>query len=254
MINIPTLSFCITCKNRVHQIQKTLKKNLDDNRIHQRFIEFVLIDFGSTDGLKEWILSEFTNDLSSGFLRYYYTEELQFWHASIAKNTAHICARHDILVNLDCDNFTGHYGGLFIINKFAMYNLGIVFHQFRGTTGDGSYGRISVLRKFFYRIGGYDESLQPMGYQDDDLLNRLKQLGLTYILDADTEYNEAIFNTKEEGISYTESTKDYTAMLYENRQKSILNLSTGKLIANRGIFGIRKNIFDNHGNYYEPTL
>ncbi|MDR2773869.1 MAG: hypothetical protein LBC19_03840, partial [Tannerella sp.] len=74
------LSFCITCKNRIHQIKQTLRKNLDDNVLCRDFIEFVLVDFGSTDGHREWILSEFTDELDSGYLRYYYTEALPFWH------------------------------------------------------------------------------------------------------------------------------------------------------------------------------
>ena len=121
--SLTSLSFCITCKNRIHQIRQTLQKNLDDNRSHQDMIEFVLVDFGSTDGLKKWILSNFYQELSSGYLRYYYTDELPLWHASIAKNTAHSLARNNILVNLDCDNYTGRMGGNFVIQTFIKHNF-----------------------------------------------------------------------------------------------------------------------------------
>ncbi len=55
------ISFCITCKNRLHQIRQTLPKNLEDNRRLQELVEFVLVDFGSTDGLRKWISDNFKN-------------------------------------------------------------------------------------------------------------------------------------------------------------------------------------------------
>jgi hypothetical protein len=66
MITIPTLSFCITCKNRFYQIIQTLKKNLEDNRLHSDWIEFILIDFGSTDGLHDWVMNNFMEDIKTG--------------------------------------------------------------------------------------------------------------------------------------------------------------------------------------------
>ena len=41
------VSFCVTCMNRFHQINKTLPQNLKDNIDHQNMIEFILVDFGS---------------------------------------------------------------------------------------------------------------------------------------------------------------------------------------------------------------
>ncbi|GHU87769.1 hypothetical protein FACS1894155_01340 [Bacteroidia bacterium] len=115
-------------------------------------VEFILVDFGSTDGLKEWIGENFKQELKSGYLKYYYTEKLSSWHASIAKNTAHFYADNDILVNLDCDNYTGYRGGKFVIQQFIQSkDFKIVLHQFN-QYGDGSFGRIGVLRRFFDAI------------------------------------------------------------------------------------------------------
>ena len=110
-MNIPKLSFCITCMNRLNQIKETLPQNLRDNILFNEKIEFIVVDF-ATPGLQQWIKSEFEEELRSGYLKYYYTEELRYWHASIAKNTAHLLANNDILVNLDCDNYTGYNGCL----------------------------------------------------------------------------------------------------------------------------------------------
>ena len=251
MVTVPTLSFCITCKNRIRQIRQTLRRNLEDNKLHREFIEFVLVDFGSTDGLREWILSDFQQELSSGYLRYYHTEALPYWHASIAKNTAHWCAGNEIVVNLDCDNFTGYQGGKFVIEQFYRHRMEIVLHQFGGGgINDGSYGRIAVLRRYFDKIGGYDESFEPMSCQDKDLMDRLIRLGLSYQLKPDRAYSRYIMNTKEEGLLNTGSAKNYQSMHFSNMKLSEHNLSEGRLIANHARYGIRENLTDHRGNLF----
>ncbi len=246
MISTPTLSFCITCKNRFHQISRTLKKNLDDNRLHQEWVEFILVDFGSVDGVKEWVCRHFKEDLKTGFLKYYYTGELPYWHASVAKNMAHRLAGHDILVNLDCDNFTGYLGGQFVIRQF-LQNRDIVLHQFSGNLDDGSYGRIGVLKEYFDIIGGYDETFEPMSYQDVDLIERLKQLGLTYLLRPGSRFCQAIANTKSESILYTNSPLAYGAMQIKNARKSVMNRAAGHIVVHNR-YCIGKDLQDYNGN------
>ncbi|MDR3062099.1 MAG: glycosyltransferase family 2 protein [Dysgonamonadaceae bacterium] len=216
---IPKLSFCITCKDRFFQINKTLPQNLDDNKLYKDLIEFVLVDFGSQDGLRDWVLQHFGMELSEGYLKYYYTEELPFWHASIAKNTSHLLANHDILVNLDCDNYTGHNGGRFIIRQFLKHGEDIFIHQYGGGFSDGSYGRIAINRDYFFQLGGYDESFEPMAYQDTDLLDRLQALGLKYRGIPDEKYNRAIKNTKEEGLFHVKTNISWDEKFYQNMEK-----------------------------------
>ena len=243
-MNTPKLSFCITCMNRLHQIKETLPQNLKDNDLFRGQVEFVVVDF-STQGLQEWIKSEFREELSSGYLKYYYTEELPHWHASIAKNTAHLLAQNDILVNLDCDNYTGYKGGWFVICQFLRYGMNIVLHQGSGISFDGSYGRISLWRNNFIAVGGYNESFEPSGYQDVDLMYRLIGNGCQYLVIKDRTYNKAIYNTKDEDIMYTKSLySTWWEMNYHNYILSQENIKNGLIVANGGLFGIRKNIFD----------
>lgn len=122
VMEVPSPSFCITCKNRFHQISKTLRRNLDDNRLFKGLIEFILVDFGSTDGLYSWITNNFKHKMEEGYLKYYYTDELPYWHCSIAKNTSHLLAKNKILVNLDCDNYTGYNGGRFVIRQWLKHH------------------------------------------------------------------------------------------------------------------------------------
>lgn len=240
-MKVPTLSFCITCKNRFHQISKTLEKNLDDNRMHAEWIEFVLVDFGSTDGLKEWVLKNFSKDIEQGYLRYYYTEKLKNWDASIAKNTAHKLANNEIVVNLDCDNFTGYLGGQFIIRQFILYK-NIVLHQFKGDPTDGSFGRIAAMKEDFTLVGGYDESFEPMAYGDTDLLNRLKSLGLKYLNKSLDKYIHTIKNSKQDSVANTNSKYNYEDMFEINKLKFLNNSQNGYAVANNGIFGITEGL------------
>lgn len=240
MIKIPTLSFCITCKNRFYQISETLRKNLEDNRLHMDLIEFILVDFGSTDGLRDWIISNFIDDLKTGYLKYYYTDEQSIWNAPVCKNTAHFCANNDIVVNLDCDNYVGHLGGQFVIRHF-IENRNIVFHQFTGDYYDGSYGRIALLREYFEFIGGYNEALDRLGYEDTDLVSRLRAINLEYVLSQNKRYNEAIKNPRPEG---------FDEMNVLNSKKSKANIKEGKIVVNKKYYGIRNNLFDYNGNLF----
>src|SRR6476661_11265433 len=237
------ISFCITCKNRLHQISQTLKANLDDNRNIANDVEFILVDFDSTDGLKDWIVKNFKAELKSGYLKFFFTKELNNWHASIAKNTAHFLASGEILVNLDCDNFTGNDGGAFVLKQFDLYGSKIVLHQASENPSTGSFGRISMLKKYFISVGGYDESFKTMGFQDNDLIHRLVEFGLFYVTNDESRYNCAITNTQYEKIKYTNSDMPYMRMIYENKLLSKKNILLGRIIANEGEFGIRKNIF-----------
>jgi glycosyltransferase involved in cell wall biosynthesis len=241
-----TLSFCITCKNRLYQIKQTLPQNLEDNRISKDIVEFVLVDFGSTDGLQEWIADNFVNEIEEGYLKYYYTEELSSWHTSIAKNTSHMLAQNAIVVNLDCDNFTGKEGGVFVIEKMIKYGWDkIILHQFGNEYGDGTHGRIAISKANFIKLGGYDESFEPAGYQDNDMLIRAQLMRLNYIHLPDVKYTRAIPNSHEVGVVNTLSDLSWEEMDERNYHSSLKNITAGKLKANdeKKYIGIVDNIY-----------
>ena len=60
------LSFCISCMNRFWQIKDTLIKNLEDNYEDSEFIEFILVDFNSTDGLNKFIIENLKKYFKDG--------------------------------------------------------------------------------------------------------------------------------------------------------------------------------------------
>lgn len=213
------------------------------NEKHRNLIEFVLIDFNSADGVSDWVISSFKEELATGYLKLYFTRELPFWHVSVAKNTAHLYAGGDVLVNLDSDNYTGPNGGMFITTQFDKYGKALLLHQFSGDYTDGSCGKIALHRDYFYAIGGYDESFEPVGHDDLDLLNRLHILGLKYKRISDRLYTQTIPNSQSEGIKNTNSRLSWEEMELQNSISSIRNINNWKLIANKKRMGIRQHMF-----------
>jgi hypothetical protein len=223
-------------------------QNLDDNRIHRHLVEFILVDFGSKDGLREWVGNNCMADIESGFLKYYYTETLKSWNAPIAKNTSHRLGNHDILVNLDCDNYTGPSGGMFVIGQFMHAGEDIVLHQLYDME-DGSYGRIGVRRGFFHAIGGYNEAFKPMLYEDVDLIKRLRILGLNYLHVPNNRYSKTIPNLREESFVNIDHKVDSDDLNRSNMAISNAGVADGRLVVNKNrAWGIREGLFDVYDN------
>lgn len=223
------LSFCISIMNRKYQLEKTLLQNLKDSK--NKDTEFIIIDFGSTDGLKEYIYNNFNEYLKSKKIIYYYTNKLKYWHSCIAKNTTHMYANGKYVVNLDCDNYIGENGDILLIDTFKNNGDNIIISQSDYNFGSGNAGRISLSKKNFINLGGYNESFYPMGYQDPDLINRAIKYGLKLI--KINKNNKAIKNTKNDSIKNIGLNISYKKMNQLNMLISKVNIENNDLIANK---------------------
>jgi glycosyltransferase involved in cell wall biosynthesis len=215
-----TISFCISCKNRSWQIQQTLTHNLTNiSKNH----EIVLVDFGSTDGLSQWIWTNFSNAIQDEKLIFFRVLQAPPWSSPKAKNLAHRLARGDYLFNLDADNFVTK-SDILALEKAASLNLSS--QQFAGSFDDGTYGRIGIPRKLFFQLGGYDEALLPMGGQDTDLLNRILLSG-NKIGKLPLPSKPAIPNTVQDKIAETKQSTLTAEQAYTRMNK--LNLTLSKI-------------------------
>jgi hypothetical protein len=100
----------------------------------------------------------------------------------VAKNTAHRLAlrrRPDVLFNLDADNFVTPET-IQVVEQTFSSDPGAVLHHWSRDWRDGSFGRIALDAASWTRVGGYDESLLAMAWQDIDLLFRSRTMGLRY--------------------------------------------------------------------------
>ena len=226
------ISYCISIMNRLYQLKETLQDNINNSSDQS---EFIIVDYNSNDGLKEYIYNNFENELTSGKLKYYFTDKIKYWHASICKNTTHMIANGKYLVNLDCDNFIGNNGDELIINTFNDNGDNIIISQSDYIMGSGNAGRISILKENFIKLGGYDESFYPMGFQDYDLIKRGEKMGIKLI--NLNKNNNCIKNTKEESIKNIGIKLEYKKMNNINKLLSMVNIDNNNLKANlfRGI-------------------
>lgn len=249
-----SLSFCIHTRNRHWQLSKTLLKNLRDNFSDRDRVNFVLVDFGSTDETLAWVMRECRSYLDNGFLSLFKAPELIPYKMSLAKNTAQAQGTGLVLTNLDSDNFTGPRGGLHVLRNFESNGGKIVYHQYSGET-DGSSGRVSVLRSHFVGVGGYDEQFYWYGYDEHDFVRRVAaKYGVPVVLQSTgrlrrvwnvlrwrgryaVRYNKTIPNPRPSASDSVEQLT-WEEMDVANHLQSLRNLSAGKLVANNGVYGI----------------
>lgn len=215
------ISFCISCRNRLWQIKDTLAHNL--NTVSNNH-ELVLVDYGSTDGLREWVWSNFKKEIASKQLIFFRVLKAPPWSSPKAKNLAHRLANGDYLFNLDCDNYITE-SDLMMIEKAAKLNLPV--QQFAGDFDDGTYGRIGLPKILFYKLGGYDESLLPMGAQDTDILNRILQSG-SKLGKIPNPNKMPITNSIQDKVSEVTNSSSDAEKTYEDMNRLNLTLSKFK--------------------------
>lgn len=165
------VSLCISCCDRQWQIEKTLAENLS---VLGPEDEIVLVNYGSRDGLTDWIWSNFQDAIQENALRYFDVKSRCSWSSPKAKNLSHRLAQTSYVFNLDADNFVT-VNDMNHIRKSAQQEACI--QQWTANLDDGSFGRIGLPKNLFFEIGGYDESFLPMSFQDTDLIIRLEKAG-----------------------------------------------------------------------------
>ena len=176
--NLPKISFCITCMNRLEHIKKTLSVNIFHALADSDNVEFVLIDYNSTDGLELWVKGNMMQHINEQTFVYFRTTQYNSYHRSHSRNMVFRLASGDILVNLDADNFIGKGFVNFILENITQSYFLAVDETINGKRFKDALGRICVWRDDFEKISGYDETMAGYGFEDLDLKTRLKQIGL----------------------------------------------------------------------------
>jgi hypothetical protein len=197
------ISFCTVCMNRLHHLRETLPANLEQNASYPS-LEFVLLDYNSSDGLEDWVKTELKQFIDSGRLVYYRTTEPRYFHRSHSRNMAFNLASGDIICNVDADNFTGKYFARFINEQFTL-NKNIFI---AADTRNRYYfirdvcGRICFWKKDFESLGGFDEQMEGYGDEDIDFINRLQRMERQEIVIRDMHYLHAILHSDLERIQH----------------------------------------------------
>ena len=226
------ISFCTTCKNRLWQLSQTIPSNLAAVEADGHS-EMVLVNYNSQDGLDSWI-RQFQSAIEAGTLQYVHERSDPHFHMSKAKNLAHFAATGDYVVNLDADNFIGDT--IKTWRRFWQDNPDTIIHGFCGKGSDGTGGRVGMAKHHFLALGGYDEDMLPMGYDDWDLIHRAEAYGLDFIGSAQRGI-AAIRNDHAERIRYSGTGLPQETMGKLNIARSQESIRIGRLVANRERIG-----------------
>lgn len=161
---------------RLDQLQQTLPAILADNgEFHG--LEIVLLDYGSRDGLSDWVKDKFTDYIVSGMLVYLRLENVDYYKHSHSRNVCFLASRGEIVCNVDADNF---------VPRGFLSHLSSLLHRHPRTCASfregprGCRGRLAMFRDDFLRVGGYDEEFEGWGYDDKDLRARLILAGCEF--------------------------------------------------------------------------
>lgn len=220
------ISFCTTCFRRGTQLAQTICSNAAVIAANSD-VEWIILGYSDDMETKSLVSKNIAS--FSRRITYVHDERSRPWHLSTAKNLAHRLATGRILMNLDCDNYIGN-GHSVIRAAFAMGHK--IVHQWSGVHGDGTCGRIAIARDIYYMLGGYDEALEPMGYQDVDLLNRAFACGISP-LHAHCDSSLAIPNSKLESVRHVDTNGRLWAELNQaSKDRSSRNIARGELVAN----------------------
>lgn len=182
--------------NRIDHFKKTFSQNISENLAEG--VEFLVLDYNSNDGLREWIFENFSSLIKGKIIRYYRTDEPSEFSHSHSKNIAFKLATGDIVCNVDADNFIGtnFYNYLeevfdsnanrFICSTSRTFNSLSRNNWITGSSD--ALGRIVVRKKDFLEVGGYDETFTGYGFEDSDLINRLEMKGLERVVLTDPKF------------------------------------------------------------------
>jgi len=252
-----SLSFCTVTANRLWQLRQTLPENLAAIEQHKD-VELVLVNFGSTDGVDDWIAHQFSPFIERSILKYLSIPPCPY-HCPKAKNVSHLLGQNEVLFNLDADNFIGD-SILQLRTIFTDFHDGIFVHQV-DPANNSTVGRISMKKGDFLVLGGYDEEFLPVAYQDIDLVDRAEAFGLIKYLPCEFPFKAPIENSRQEKIVNTGINRKFRYFNASNRRKSIANLATGRVRANphgwgqaEGILNFRHHICFDPDHNIRPIL
>ncbi len=184
----------------MHHLKQTLPQNLKDN-IDYPWLEFIILDYGSKDGLKEWITTTMAGDIATGRVVYIQSPGHEYFHRSHSRNLAFSAAKGKIVCNVDADNFTGKDFAKYINEQF-LFDEKIFLTAFSAEQPNSPdlFGRICCKKNDFKKVGGYNEKMDGYGFEDHELIQKLSKTGLKREVMTELHFFGAITHSDDERI------------------------------------------------------
>ena len=217
------ISVCMIAGNRLLDVQQSLPLNIKDSEGYPA--EFNLIDYGSTDGLEDWVKQNMMPHIESGVLNFYKVLNVKYFSHTHSRNIGFKLGTGDILTNLDVDNFMegGFLNSLNLIANHIPKRMVIVkTHK--------TSGNISFYRDDFYLLNGYDEDLK--GRAPIALNLELRALEMGFIVGYYKKDRGYINNGYKYAANMPAEYQKYKWRMELNYFNTFANLILGKVKAN----------------------
>lgn len=226
------ISLCTVSMNRLYHLQETLPSNIRDNADYDA-VEYVILDYNSTDGLETYMKDNFSKLLSTGKLKYFKTMSPTFFHRSHSRNLVFKLASGNILCNVDADNFTGPGFASYVNAQFCEnQNIFLTPLDVENTNNRQKdvLGRICLTKSDFYKLRGYDEHINSYGFEDFDLVYRLEMNGAVRRVIKNRVFLNAITHSTSERIVNEEFMRNFQLVFIS--QPNAMNTSVIILFKN----------------------
>ncbi|MBC9929258.1 glycosyltransferase family A protein [Chitinophaga qingshengii] len=164
--------------NRTEHVKITLPLNLHENEKFPN-VEFLLLDYSSSDGLEEWVRDNLNEYIVSGRLTYYHYSGATSFNGAHSRNMLFQLAKNDIICNVDADNIVYTEFTEYVLRQYQTNPDVIIIADFTNQKYQmhDIMGRFCCLKRDFLLVSGYDESIVGYGFEDQDLYRRIIRLG-----------------------------------------------------------------------------
>lgn len=196
------ISFCTVCMNRLFHIRETLPQNIE-SALQNPNVEFVLLDYNSTDGLENWVRTQMAPYIENGILKYAKTNEPKYFDRSHSRNLAINIASGSIIALVDADNYLGDGYIDWIEEVFDKHGSSAIITTIaeEGFLYSDQGGKCAFYKEKFHQARGFDEMMFGYGFEDVDLINRLALQGGKRIIIDNSNYLKFISHSYFERIS-----------------------------------------------------
>lgn len=230
--------FCTTLMDRLDDLKQTLPVNWENNREYERS-NFIILDYNSrnADEVRKWLSDEFSDELESGRIRYFWTGDPDFYDMAHSRNLAFalggfLCGRHSIVSNIDADNFIPGNLAEYLNALAAIQPDRALFVKGKRMTR----GRIGMYYDEWCDLGGYDETLNGYGWDDKNIMGRAMLIGYRMMYYGG-DFFENIHTSRKKRVANMEA-KDYKQSEEENKRRTLYLLENGIVHPNIKPWGI----------------
>lgn len=167
------ISLCTPVMNRLADLKRTMPYRIEAALAHPP-VEFCILDYGSKDGLREYVNDELQKLLPSSsedIILKYARYETNYYHQAHALNLAVLLTDADYFAVMGADTYPRRIDFFKIVRMFASAGYDWI-------EDDRYKGAIVCRFSEFVAAGGYDERFEFYGSEDRELAVRLNRRNL----------------------------------------------------------------------------